>query len=327
MRLLARDFLPEIHAGGRKMAMRRLRIGFTAVVATVSMALPLAACGADRPTPAESPATSGGAVEAERKTLEPATEKDFDRNNFSRSTTIDNRWTPLTPGMQFTFEGRANRGKGRLPHRVVFTVTDLSKVIDGVRTRVLWDQDINAGELAETELAFWAQDDDGNVWLLGEYPEEWENGKFSDAPDVWFSGVDGAKAGVMMRADPRLGTSSYRQGYAPKIEFQDRARVYQMGQRTCVPVGCYDDVLVTDEWNAVEPGDAHQRKFYAPGVGNVRVGAAGGKEQEELVLVKLSHLDAGALAQAREEALELERRAYRVRKDVYGGLPPAEHTP
>src|SRR5919109_1900038 len=270
MRLLARDFLPEIHAGGRKMAMRRLRIGFTAVVATVSMALPLAACGADRPTPAESPATSGGAVEAERKTLEPATEKDFDRNNFSRSTRIDNRWTPLTPGMQFTFEGRANRGKGRLPHRVVFTVTDLSKVVDGVRTRVLWDQDINAGELAETELAFWAQDDDGNVWLLGEYPEEWENGKFSDAPDVWFSGVDGAKAGVMMRADPRLGTSSYRQGYAPKIEFQDRARVYQMGQRTCVPVGCYDDVLVTDEWNAVEPGDAHQRKFYAPGVGNVR---------------------------------------------------------
>jgi hypothetical protein len=327
MRLLAGDFLPKIPAGGRKMAMRRLRIGFTAVVATLSMALPLAACGADRPTGAESPATSGGAVEAERKTLEPATEKDFDRNNFSRSTTIDNRWTPLTPGMQFTFEGRANRGKGRLPHRVVFTVTDLSKVVDGVRTRVLWDQDINAGELAETELAFWAQDDDGNVWLLGEYPEEWEDGKFAQAPDVWFSGVDGARAGVMMRADPQLGTSSYRQGYAPKIEFQDRARVYRMGQRTCVPVGCYDDVLVTDEWNAVEPGDAHQRKFYAPGVGNVRVGAAGGKEQEELVLVKLSHLDPGALAQAREQALQLERRAYKVRKDVYGGLPPAERTP
>jgi hypothetical protein len=77
----------------------------------------------------------------------------------------------------------------------------------------------------------------------------------------------------------------------------------------------------------VEPGDAHQRKFYARGVGNIRVGAAGGKEQEELVLVKLAHLDPGALAQAREEALKLERRAYRVREDVYGGLPPAEHTP
>jgi hypothetical protein len=309
------------------MAMRRLRIGFTAVVAALAVALPLVACGAQGPTGAESPATSGAGVAGERQTVKPATDKDFDRNNFSRSARIDNQWSPLTPGMQFTFEGRANRGQGRLPHRVVFTVTDLTKVIDGVRTAVMWDRDFNAGQIVEAELAFFAQDDDGNVWLLGEYPEEWEDGKFSDAPDVWFSGVDGARAGVMMRADPRLGTSSYRQGYAPKIEFQDRARVYQMGQRTCVPVGCYEDVLVTDEWNAVEPGDAHQRKFYARGVGNIRVGAAGGKEQEELVLVKLAHLDPGALAQAREEALKLERRAYRVREDVYGGSPPAEHTP
>jgi hypothetical protein len=309
------------------MAMRRLRIGFTAVVAAVGLALPLAACGSEEPTGAESPATSGTAAASNGTATRPATEKDFDRNNFSRSTRIDNRWSPLTPGMQFTFEGRANRGQGRLPHRVVFTVTDLTKVIDGVRTVVMWDRDFNAGQIVETELAFFAQDDDGNIWLLGEYPEEWEDGKFSGAPDVWFSGVDRAKAGVMMRADPRLGTSSYLQGYAPEIEFSDRAKVHQLGQRTCVPVGCYDDVLVTDEWNPLEAGDAHQRKFYAPGVGNVRVGAAGGKEQEELVLVKLSHLDPGALAQAREEALELERRAYRVRKDVYGGLPPAEHTP
>jgi hypothetical protein len=261
------------------MAMRRLRLGFTTVVAVVGLALPLAACGSQGPTGTESPATSGGAVGAEVKVVRPATEKDFDRNNFSRSATIDNRWSPLVPGMQFTFEGRANRGQGRLPHRVVFTVTDLTKVIDGVRTVVMWDRDFNAGQIVETELAFFAQDDDGNIWLLGEYPEEWEDGKFSGAPDVWFSGVDGARAGVMMRADPQLGTSSYLQGYAPEIEFSDRAKVHQMDQRTCVPVGCYDGVLVTDEWNALEAGDAHQRKFYAPGVGNVRVGAAGGKEQ------------------------------------------------
>ncbi|HEX8133317.1 MAG TPA: hypothetical protein VF880_07795, partial [Actinomycetes bacterium] len=114
---------------------------------------------------------------------------------------------------------------------------------------------------------------------------------------------------------------------APEIEFSDRARVHQTGQRTCVPLGCYDNVLVTDEWNPLEPGDAHQRKFYASGVGNIRVGAVDDPEAETLVLVKLAHLDPGALAQAREEALKLERRAYRVRKDVYGGTQPAEHTP
>jgi hypothetical protein len=300
--------------------MRRLRLVF----ATVVVVLGLAACGqagTDVPAASDTPATSI------KTPVKQAVDTDFDRKKFTRSTRIDNQWTPLTPGMQFTFEGRANRGQGRLPHRVVFTVTDLTKVIDGVRTVVMWDRDFNAGQIVETELAFFAQDDDGNVWLLGEYPEEWEDGKFSGAPDVWFSGVADARAGIMMRADPRLGTSSYLQGFAPEIEFSDRARVHQTGQRTCVPLGCYDNVLVTDEWNALEKGDAHQRKFYAPGLGNIRVGAAGGTEQEVLVLVKLSHLDPGALAQAREEALKLERRAYRVRKDVYGGTQPAKHTP
>ena len=305
--------------------MRRLRIAFALVAAVLATAL--AACGADGPSGRGIEVASQTTIDASKAAVKQAVETDFDRNKFSRSTSIDNRWTPLTPGMQFTFEGRANRGEGRLDHRVVFTVTDLTKVIDGVRTVVLWDRDINAGQLSETELAFFAQDDDGNVWLMSEYPEEWEEGKFSAAPDVWFSGIQGAKAGIMMRAAPKLGTTSYYQGLAPEIEFADKAKVYQMGQRTCVPVACYDEVMVTDEWNALDKADAHQRKFYAPDVGNVRVGFAGGKEQEVLVLVKLSHLDPGALAQAREEALKLERRAYRVRKDVYGGLPPAEHTP
>jgi hypothetical protein len=76
------------------------------------------------------------------------------RGTFSRPTKIDNRWFPLAPGTQFVLEGRANRGNGRLRHRVVFTVTDLTKVIDGVSTLVLWDRDYNAGTLEEAEITF-----------------------------------------------------------------------------------------------------------------------------------------------------------------------------
>ena len=40
-----------------------------------------------------------------------------------------------------------------------------------------------------------------------------------------------------MRAEPRLGTPSYAQGYAPPpINWIDRGRVYKVGQKTCVPV-------------------------------------------------------------------------------------------
>jgi hypothetical protein len=126
-----------------------------------------------------------------------------------------------------------------------------------------------------------------------------------------------------MLGQPRLGTPSYLQGWAPAIDFSDIAKVYKTRQKSCVPVSCYNDVLVTDESNPSEPG-AHQRKFYAPGVGNIRVGAAGGSEKETLVLVSVAKLGPAAVAEVRTQALEVEARASVVRKDLYPLTPPAE---
>jgi hypothetical protein len=249
--------------------------------------------------------------------------KTFARAGFSNPTKIDNRWFPLVPGTRFTLVGHADRGQGRRSHRVVFTVTDLTKVVDGVRTVVIWDRDYNAGRLLETELAFNAQDDDGTVWNFGEYPEEHERGRVAGAPDTWIVGLAGAKAGIAMQADPRTGTPSYLQGWAPAIDFSDRARVYRTGRRICVPVRCFEDVLETDEWNPTERG-AHERKYYAAGLGNIRVGAAGGAEREALVLANVEHLGSDAMAAVRKQALKLDRRAYRVRSDLYRHTPRAE---
>src|SRR5205085_38795 len=93
----------------------------------------------------------------------------FDDDHFSHPTRIDNPWLPFTPGTQFILNGRSNSGNRRVPHQVILTVTNLTKVIDGVRALVLWDRDFNAGRLTEAELAFEAQDDAGSVWNLGEY--------------------------------------------------------------------------------------------------------------------------------------------------------------
>jgi hypothetical protein len=301
------------------MVIRRIRLAAVAAALT----LVVAACGPE--------ASSDTAVEAvaPSTTAKPAkdvTEADFDRRNFPTVATVDNQWYPLVPGTRYILQGSANRGEGVLPHRVVFTVTDLTKVVDGVATVVLWDRDINEGELEEAELAFQAQDNDGNVWLLGEYPEEYENGQFKTAESTWFAGLEGARPGVLMRASPRPGTSSYLQGLAPKIQFQDRAKVAKTGLSTCTPLKCYDDVLLIDEWNPLEPADGHQLKYYAAGAGNVRVGAVGDPEAEELVLVKVEHLGPAALAKARAEALKLERHAYKVSRSLYGRTPPARRT-
>jgi hypothetical protein len=266
----------------------------------------------------------GGKSESKAATV--ATEKDFDRDNFSDSTTIDNKWSPLVPGTRYIYHGRSNRGHGRRPHEVIFTVTDLVKEVDGVRSVVLWDQDINAGELLEGELALFAQDDDGNLWNMGEFPAEFDgHGKFEGAPDTWIAGLDRARAGILMRGDPREGTPSYHQGLAPTIGFQDLAKVLKTGQRNCVPTGCYKDVLVTDETNPAEPDDGHQLKYYAPGIGNIRAApGVGGKEKEVLVLVKIEHLSPQALAHARRQALGLEKLAYSSRRLVWSRTPPAK---
>lgn len=254
----------------------------------------------------------------------PAELENFDPGSFTRYTQIDNPWMPLEPGTRFVYEGTTVEDDGtEVPHRIVINVTDLTKMIGGVRALVTWDLDYSDDELVEAELAFLAQDTLGTVWRMGEYPEEYEDGEFVEAAP-WIHGLEGARAGIMMMPDPEVGTPSYAQGWGPAVDWTDRGRVDQMGQQTCVPAGCYEDVLVISETSASEP-DAEQLKFYARGVGNVRVGWRGEGEptKETLELVEIQQLDEAALAEVRAKALELEQSAYR-RSEVYAQTPPAE---
>lgn len=267
-------------------------------------------------------ALSGGVVMAQEK-LEDFNPKSFD----GRSTTIDNEWFPLKPGTRLVYTGTTIEDDGKpVPRRLVSIVTDLTKVIDGVRTVVVWDVDYKDGRLAETEIAFFAQDNDGNVWLVGEYPEEWEGGKYLKSP-AWLHGREGARAGIAMKAKPQVGAPSYAQGWGPAVRWTDRATVDQMGQKTCVRKGCYEDVMVIAETSREEPG-AEQLKYYARGVGNVRVGwrGQGEKLKETLELIEVVQLGPDALADARAKALALDKRAYRLSKKAYENTPPAEQT-
>jgi hypothetical protein len=315
------------------LAIRLLRV---LAIAASSLAGVLASgCNAE-PSPEATPeattaastasATTTGAETAPEATTGgemPEPLESFNRREFARSTRIDNEWFPLRPGTQYVYKGSTVEGGSRVPHRVVFTVTELTKVIAGVRASIVWDRDYSADRLVEAELAFFAQDDDGTVWQLGQYPEEYEEGKLVDAP-AWITGFENARAGIVMKPKPRRGTPSYSQGWGPAVNWTDRARVARMGQRTCVPAGCFNDVLIMEEFSREEP-DAFQLKYYARGVGNVRVGWRGEDPSKEvLVLTEVVQLGPESLAEVRAGALRLERRAYRISEDVYGRTPPAE---
>jgi hypothetical protein len=262
--------------------------------------------------PIQYPADPAGA--AEFWELDPA--------NFSDPTMIDNVWTPMQPGTRWVHEGTALDDEGNsVVRRIEFTVTDLTKEIAGVQTVVAWIVDYTDGEPVEKEIAFYAQDRDGNIWYLGEYPEEYEEGEFV-AAQPWIHGLEDARAGIKMLADPKPGLPNYYQGWGPAVDWSDFSQVDQAGQETCVPVGCYQDVLVIAESSLGET-DAYQLKYYAPGVGEVRVGWRGeDATQEELELIELVQLSPEELADVRAMALQLEQHAYEIKGEVYGQTSP-----
>lgn len=278
-------------------------------------ALATTACGHDAPSPpAAAPTSSPPPV---------ASDTDFDPANFSNPTAVTNPYFPLVPGTRFTWKGHALDGDERVSRAIEFTVTDMTKVVDGVRTVVAWDRDFTDGALEEVELTFFAQDDDGTVWYFGEYPEEYEGKKIVKSP-VWLGGLHEARTGITMQALPRLATPDYAEGWGgTDVDWTDRGKVDQLGQENCVPVDCYSDVVVIDEFNPDEPGK-HQLKYYAPGVGGIRTGWRGKNEdeQEELVLVSLEHLSAAEMDELRAAVLAQEARAYERSPDVYGQTEP-----
>jgi hypothetical protein len=234
---------------------------------------------------------------------------------------VDNQMFPLAIGTQFVYRGKVIEGGKPAPHSVIFTVTDLTKVVDGVPVVVALDQDFLRGRLEEQELAFFAQDDSGNVWNFGEYPEEYEHGKFAGAPSTWIRGVRGTYGGIHMLARPAVG-AKYSEGLVPAIEFDDVSTIAAAGQRNCVQAGCFRQVILVDETSPNDPASGHQLKYYAPGTGLIRVGARGGDSREHLALAAIRHLSGPAAAQARAAALAMDRRAYRVSK-IYRATSPA----
>jgi hypothetical protein len=76
--------------------------------------------------------------------------------------------------------------------------------------------------------------------------------------------VDGAKPGIIMQADPKVG-QSYRQEYY-KGEAEDKAKVQSLNDSVTVAYGSFDHVLVTREWTPLQPGFS-EKKYYVRGVG------------------------------------------------------------
>jgi hypothetical protein len=201
----------------------------------------------------------------------------LDPENFT--TKIDNRYWPMSPGSKWVYSETDTKGTNQ---KVVVEVTDKTKMIaNGIETRVIRDTVSENGVPVEITDDWYAQDRTGNVWYLGEYVTNYENGKVVDHGGSFEAGVDGAQPGIAMPANPEPGLS-YRQEYY-KGEAEDKAAVITVGEEQVqVPYGYFNkDVLMTRDLVPTEP-KVQELKFYAPGVGpllSVHTDGAGGRAE------------------------------------------------
>ena len=189
---------------------------------------------------------------------------------------VDNPYLPLVPGSRWVYE---STGDGET-ERVEVVVTDERRTVAGISAVVVRDTVRVGGRVVEDTFDWFAQDREGNVWYLGEDSKEFEDGQVSD-DGSWEAGVDGARPGIVMQANPTVATA-YRQEFL-EGEAEDMAEVIRLGDRTTVPFGSFDDVVVTKEWTPLEP-ETVESKYYAPGVGVVlEETTAGGHGRLELI--------------------------------------------
>src|SRR4029453_3242211 len=132
----------------------------------------------------------------------------IDPANFSPHVT--NKLFPLTPGQTLVYTGIEDEQK------VVGLVVPSrrTKLVDGVRARVVEDRVYLDNVLAERTSDYYAQDRCGNVWYFGEDTAELDrHGNVVSTEGTWRAGVDGAQPGVFMQAHPQLGRRFRQEWY------------------------------------------------------------------------------------------------------------------
>jgi hypothetical protein len=192
---------------------------------------------------------------------------------------IDNPYFPLPVGRTLVYRGVSD-GERQVDR---MEVTDRTKVIAGITATVVHDVVFTEGTKDEITFDWYAQDDTGNVWYLGEDTKVLlGNGKV-DTSGSWETGVNGAKPGLIMEADSQP-PDAYRQECLSG-EAEDTAWVLSRGGSLTVPVGAVHQVLRTLEFARIEPNVVSEKQ-YAPGLGIVvERDLHGGNERFELVKV------------------------------------------
>lgn len=193
---------------------------------------------------------------------------------FSHPRDITNPFLPLASLKQDILEGTEDGKKIRV-ERTALPAKHKMFEINGqeVDAAVFEDRAFLDGKLEEVATDYFAQDDAGNVYYLGEDVDEYKDGKVTSHDGAWLLGKDTKTPGVLVPAHPKVGDKFKSEEVSKEIDESDV--VISLSETVTVPAGTYQNCLKIEEHPA---GEGIEYKYYAPGVGVVREVPAGGDE-------------------------------------------------
>jgi hypothetical protein len=171
-----------------------------------------------------------------------------------------NPWFILEPGYVLVLEGGQSR--------MVVTVLDETKVVDGVETRAVEERETWKGqvtELSRNYLAIHKQTQD--LLQFGEEVSNYRNGKVLNKAGSWMAGVGKARAGMVLPGKVRVGYRYYEE-QAPGVTM-DRAEIVSVTTSQKTPAGTFENCVRTQVTSPMTPGEKEYR-LYAPGVGLIK---------------------------------------------------------
>jgi dienelactone hydrolase len=189
-------------------------------------------------------------------------QRDFSVAAADWASTGRNPYFVLEPGYTLEFAG----GNERLTIKVL----DETKTVAGVETRIVEERETKAGALVEVSRNYFAiSKKTKDVYYFGEDVDMYTNGKITGHDGTWHAGVNGARFGLMMAAEPKLGDRSYQE-VAPKIAM-DRSEIVSLTEKVVTPAGTFINAVKVEETTPLEPG-VKEYKWWAAGVGLIRTG-------------------------------------------------------
>jgi hypothetical protein len=215
-------------------------------------ALPAAACGSD--DGGGEPGRGANAVVSGEPKLP------LDPSRYSAK--VDHPLMPLSSVGLKVLEGREGSTELRVRERVL----ERTRKVAGVPVAIVDVKEYENGELVEHTLDYFSQRRDGSVFYMGEHVDDYKDGKIVGHGGQWLAGKNGARPGLFMPAEPRVG-QRFEQERAPGVA-EDRSRVVALGRSLTTPAGSFEDCIKTKDFAPLD--NQTEFKFYCPGPGLVR---------------------------------------------------------